>query len=65
MKQGCHNVKGIVMVSPVDGVDPYGIVSVVIIVVKNELVPKDLKSLLRLRNTASPQGKNLTLRLLH
>ena len=42
MKQGCHNVKGIVMVSPVDGVDPYGIVSVVIIVVKNELVPKDL-----------------------
>ena len=53
------------MVSPVDGVDPYGIVSVVMIVVKNELVRKDLKYLLRLRNTASPQGKNLTLRLLH
>ena len=64
MKQGCHNVKGIVMVSPVDGVDPYGIVSVVIIVVKNEMVPKDLTFLIRLRNIASPQEKNLTLRLL-
>ena len=52
------------MVSPVDGVDPYGIVSVVIIVVKNEMVPKDLTFLIRLRNIASPQEKNLTLRLL-
>ena len=23
---GCHNVKGMSMLSPVDGVDPYGIV---------------------------------------
>ena len=26
MKLGCHNVKGIVMISPVDGVDPYGFI---------------------------------------
>ena len=26
MKLGCHNVKGISMLSPVDGVDPYGFV---------------------------------------
>ena len=26
MKLGCHNVKGMSMLSPVDGVDPYGLV---------------------------------------
>ena len=26
MKLGCHNVKGMILISPVDGVDPFGLI---------------------------------------
>ena len=26
MKLGCHNIKGMVLISPVDGVDPFGVI---------------------------------------
>ena len=26
MKLGCHNIKGMILISPVDGVDPFGLI---------------------------------------
>merc|ERR1719360_286485 len=44
MKLGCHNIKGMVLVSPVDGVDPFGLLDDFCIT-PGEMLPFDVPTL--------------------